>query len=462
MHAVYQALIVLLGVCYGWVYYSEGSGKSSGDQAGFWCGALLIVAGISLLLLKHKRQPEALTVAEAIDRLMRIHAKASALRRTRSAPACPRPFLCFAGQYGGMDGRATRVMVLRPAGTEARFFKLLKDGDRSVSGEELLSSPKGVPGTATAGTAFEDRAAPSLSIDVAMPVSPSVMTAPVKDKRYRRTMAVAALAQLRPGYPRPAPQLAFRRVPAELPLQRGAELQEVKFPPLLPTDAESKATPTAASVTAQGTAGTLVGPGVPGAVLAQAVTFVRPLRSPAAAGPRPSLEMQPLSVTRTPVTENWAQQEQLRRTFAAVERGDGAPTQAGITGSAVPASPMSPRSCAAAGVCAVPALLVPPALLLPAAVIRNVSISPSLLAAALRAAEDEEDVGAFEENDVAPGGEQGIVSAASPGEAHGEGEGTAAGAAGTPAAEAAQTDGGSSSGLRQRSRTAAAVSAESG
>ncbi len=361
---VYQAFIVIWGVAFGWIYYREGAGKSGGDTAGFFCGALLIVLGILLLLQKRQRRPVVLTVQEAIDRLMLLHAKGSALRRTRSAPACPRPLKCYsdgepadasAGAYElhkrkaqaiaslQLPGYGSKVMVMRNNGAEMRLLHLVRaPDDRTVSAEELFARPEDRMAVSEdedaegegegAGGQQGNTPEQDLRINVAIPVSPSVMTAPTKDRRYRRTMAVAALCSLRPGRPVPLLDRAARgaRGEAEGPAEAG-------------------------EITATGKA-SLSLEGEAKIVDAEAASVIRVSSTDGAASPS----------------------ARVLRQAAAAAAGRSRPLPAVET---------------------VPALILPPALLCPVAIVRNVSISPSLLAAALRAQENEEDVEDFRDGD---------------------------------------------------------------
>jgi hypothetical protein len=83
---VYQSLIVILGVVFGFIYWNESSGLGA-NLAGFLVGIFLIVAALLLLLLKHKSRPIVRTVASAVLDLFNLHDRAARIRRIHSDAA---------------------------------------------------------------------------------------------------------------------------------------------------------------------------------------------------------------------------------------------------------------------------------------------------------------------------------------------------------------------------------------
>jgi hypothetical protein len=221
----YQSWVVLLGVVFGYIYWEEGQGKGTGATIGFWVGVILILVGIGGLLLKRKPDPESLVLSRAIETFFRSpEGRKARIRRTVSAPP--------GGWSGGGKRRATMlaaaeadnndddaaaaaaamaaggarkvsdVPVFRAHGTGVRAFRLVRYGEGSVSAEALLQSPRPAHGT-TGAAGIEDYVAPGVEVSAAMPVSPAILTAPARDRRYRHTLAAVALAKLAPGRIRP-------------------------------------------------------------------------------------------------------------------------------------------------------------------------------------------------------------------------------------------------------------------
>jgi hypothetical protein len=51
---IYQSLIVVLGVVFGFIFWNEGS-QLGANAGGFMAGVVVIVVGLTILLLKHKK-----------------------------------------------------------------------------------------------------------------------------------------------------------------------------------------------------------------------------------------------------------------------------------------------------------------------------------------------------------------------------------------------------------------------
>ena len=214
----YQSWIVTLGVIFGYIYYNEGAGKSTGALIGFWVGIILIIIGICLLLLKRKPEPSSLLLAREINDIL-IHNTVPVLldatptieprtipldtshsfQRSHSAPPGmlrKDKELLSSPRIPIILNHTGRISIQRNTNTIQKYVKLKQYGeDQTVSDEELLYSPRppkgfiGVPG-------IEDYIPPSIEIQACYPIVPAMVSAPIHDARYYRSLHVISLCQL--------------------------------------------------------------------------------------------------------------------------------------------------------------------------------------------------------------------------------------------------------------------------
>jgi len=133
----YQASIVLLGAVFGVVLFEEGSGLNVGGFAG---GVGVILFGLALLSLKRAPPPPpAVALSDALDAFLAAHDPEAQLRRTTSAPAALRPAVRTA-RAGGASG-AGEACEAREAG-EAGVVLLVRRSS-AVTPRRVLVPPAG-------------------------------------------------------------------------------------------------------------------------------------------------------------------------------------------------------------------------------------------------------------------------------------------------------------------------------
>lgn len=408
-------------------------------------------------------------------------------------------------------GHHGRVALIRKRGIEVRHLKLrrMKEGQNlTVSAEELLQSPRPAEGF-TGAAAIEDYVHPAVEVHAAIPLSPAVLTAPVGDARYRRTMEIVALAHLQPSMPTilgPAGVGAIGRMTSMSQRERGHK----RIPPSWyrsagitnEQQAERKSAARARSVSGIAAAPTTAPAEVemvpsqrvpeqpqqqqqqPGQPTAEAESKAVPVRVTAAAatttatvatGRREGITENMTMTAGTPAGEGPPQpppaaQRKRRRSLSQLarelwvvptrsEEGPGAgadgdvvaaaavsttvgrakTTKSGHLGEVIQRSPAEngggalplqlPRSNRdelriGAGASAptqriggqrreatVATIMQPPALVLPVAILRNISVSPSMLAAALRvrAAEEEAEAAMEGGTEAVPAGQPPVM-----------------------------------------------------
>ena len=106
----YQAAIIVLGVCFGFLFYNESAGHSAASLVGFGSGIVVIILGLCLLAFKGdapRFEPEAVLLSRLIDAFLDVHDSHTTLRRSLSAPVRLVPVAA------PPTGRAASVLLVR-------------------------------------------------------------------------------------------------------------------------------------------------------------------------------------------------------------------------------------------------------------------------------------------------------------------------------------------------------------
>lgn len=205
---LYQSMVVVMGVIFGWTLYNEAAGKTGGQVVGFICGILVILLGICLLLTKRRPVAVTLSVLDAVKALAvgELLVQVTGLRRARTAPdslvEMEEDALLRCRKKGDCDVGPLRqfrapVPVQTSRGSRLQSFYLVKpdsDSPEPVSPRELLRGPA-VERTGGSGASDEQRGAqtaaqqparrvpPALTVNVLMPAVYTLMSEPARDRR---------------------------------------------------------------------------------------------------------------------------------------------------------------------------------------------------------------------------------------------------------------------------------------